>query len=92
MRAIRRFIVVLISLLFTAAPAAALDIAPPLDGSGWDQWVYLNRTILEFDDHDWALFIDDGASEFLLLALDEVDANPDASDLDGLLTQVWEGP
>jgi hypothetical protein len=92
MRAIRRFIVVSISLLFTAAPAAALDIAPPLNGSGWDQWAYLDRTILEFDDRDWALFIQNDASEFLLPALDEMDADPDASDLEGLLTQVWEGP
>ncbi len=92
MRAIRRFIVVSISLLFTAAPAAALEIAPRLDGGGWNQWAYLDRTILEFDERDWALFIHGDSSEFLLPALDELDANFDASDLAGVLTQVWEGP
>ena len=92
MRAIRRFIVVSISLLFTAAPAAALEITPSLDGNGWDHWVYLDRTIIEFDDRDWMLFIRNDASEFLLPALDEMDADPDASGLAGLLTQVSELP
>jgi hypothetical protein len=92
MRAIRRFIVALISLLLGAAPAASLEIAPALDGSSWERWEELGPIVLEFDDRDWALFIHDDASEFLLPALEAVDADSDASDLEGLLTQVWEGP
>ena len=92
MRAIRRFIVVSISLLFTAAPAAALEISPSLDGNGWDHWGYLDRTIIEFDDRDWALFIRGDSSEFMLPALDTSGADFDAVDMEGLLTQVWERP
>jgi hypothetical protein len=92
MRAIRRFVVALISLLLAAAPAAALDIAPALDGSSWEHWAGLGRTVLDFDDRDWALFICDDASEFLLPAFEAVDADLGAGGLEGLLTQVWERP
>jgi len=92
MRAIRRFIVASISLFLAAAPAAALEIAPALDGSSWDRWEDLYPNVLEFDDSEWELFICTDASEFLLPALEPVDADFDAGDLEGLLTQVWERP
>ena len=92
MRAIRRFIVALISLLFAAAPAAALVIAPALDGSGREHWTRFDGTILEFDDHDWAIFIADDASEFLLPPLDAVDMDSGADGLEVLFSQVWERP
>jgi len=92
MRAIRRFSAALISLLLAAAPAAALDIAPALDGSSWASWAELNRNVLEFDDHDWALFICPDESEFLLPKLEAPDADFGAGGLEGLLTQVWERP
>jgi len=88
MRAICRFFVALTSLLFAAAPAAALVIAPALDGSSREHWARSDETVLEFDDHDWAIFICGDASEFLLPALDAVDE--DAGATEGLVTQVWE--
>ncbi len=90
MRAIYRFFVASTSLLFAAAPAAALVIAPALDGGDRERWARLDGNVLEFDDHDWAIFICDDASEFLLPALDAVDE--DAGDMEGLVTQVWERP
>jgi hypothetical protein len=92
MRAIRRFSAALISLLLAAAPAAALDIAPALDGSSWESLAELNRNVLEFDDHDWALFICPDESEFLLPPLEAPNADFGADGLEGLLTQVWEHP
>ena len=92
MRAIHRFLVALISLLVAAAPAAALDIAPSLDGSSWESWTKLHPNILEFDDDDWALFICPDPSEFLLPELGAEDADFGADGLEGLLTQVWERP
>ena len=92
MRAIRRSIVASISLFLAAAPAAALNIAPALDGSSWEKWAELNPKVLELDDSDWARFISDDASEFLLPPLEAVDENPHAGDPEGLLTRVWERP
>ncbi len=90
MRAIHRCIVAVTSLLLAAAPAAALEIATALDGSGWDHWAYLDRPVLEFDDHDWAIFIHSDAPEFFLPALDAMNADAGADSVEGLLTQVWE--
>ena len=90
MRAIHRCIVAVISLLLAAAPAAALEIAPALDGSDWDHWAYLYQPILEFDDSDWAIFIHNEAPEFSLPALEAMDAG--AASVEGLLTPVWERP
>jgi hypothetical protein len=87
MRAVCQFFVAFTSLLFAAAPAAALVITPALDGSDGERWALPDGKVLEFDDHDWAIFICDDTSEFLLSALDAVDENP--GDVEGLVTQVW---
>jgi hypothetical protein len=92
MRAICRFVVASISLLLAAAPAAAVDIAPALDGSSWEKWVELAPKMLEFDDREWQLFIYPGESEFLLPPFGALDADFGAADMEGLLTQVWQRP
>jgi hypothetical protein len=92
MRAIWRFVVASISLLLAAAPAAAVDIAPALDGSSWEKWAELAPTILEFDDGEWQGFLCTGESEFLLPPLGALEADFGAADMEGLLTQVWQRP
>jgi hypothetical protein len=86
MRMMYRFSAALISLLLAAAPASALDIAPALDGSSWDVWADFELVALEFDDDDWAYFIDTSVAEFLLPTLDagEIDDGSPKS----LFTQV----
>jgi len=92
MGAIRRFIVASILLLLATAPAAAVDIAPALDGSSWDRWVELGPNLLEFGDRDWEIFLCLGESEFLLPPLEAGDAEFGLADLEGLLSQVWNRP
>ena len=92
MRAIWRFVVASISLLLAAAPAAAVDITPALDGSSWEKWMELAPTILEFDDGEWQKFICSAESEFLLPPLGALDADFAPADTGNLLTQVWQQP
>lgn len=92
MRAIRRIIVASISLLLAAAPAAAVDIAPALDGSSWERWAELGPKVLEFDDRDWEIFLCLGESKFLLPPLGAADAEFSAVEMEGLVTQVWNRP
>ena len=86
MRANSRSCAVLISLLLAAAPASALDIAPALDGSSWDAWADLERVFLEFDDDDWAEFVDASATEFLPTPLGTGEA--DAGSLESLFIRL----
>jgi hypothetical protein len=86
MRAISRSCAVLISLLLATAPASALDIAPALGGSSWGAWTDFERVVLEFDDDDWAEFVDASAAEFLPTALGAGAA--DAGSLESLVTRL----
>ena len=88
MRAICRNTAALISLLLAPAPAIALDILSGLDGNGLDTWSYLQPSVLEFDDDDWALFLSAHTSDYLppILGTPGDDWDP----VEHQLTQVWK--
>jgi len=88
MRAICRSWLALISLLLAAAPAAALQIATPLGGSGWGSWSAVELTAIEFNDDDWAAFIE--AESFELFPPPFGALETDFVSVESLLTQVWE--
>lgn len=92
MRAIRGLIVASISLFMSASPAAALGITHLADGSRSDEWLLLDQSFLEFDGRNCELFLYDAAPELLLPALEALELDADAGDLQGLLTLVWGRP